>query len=428
MPASGRPAIFPESRDPKYRKWADAFIQARLKVGLLLATTSLVTFIALNLSRYPAIGHTWLAINLSQFAVLVICAAILFSRFAGSTLALTFLLLSSSLTLAPLLWYLTLEHTLKVDIFTWTLVFLAQATLIPLRWQLHLTSQLIIIVAVIVIALTIPSEYRVDTPNDDHLFLALYFLWFCVIATTAVFLHERLQYAEFSGRHFLQIERQRSEKLLRNILPDVIAQRLHSGEATIADHHAETSVLFADIVDFTELANRLPPDTLVGLLNELFSNFDRMLDDYNVEKVKTIGDAYMAVAGVPTANPSHLTDLADFALAMQHTVEQFNHKHRYALQLRIGIHTGPVVAGVIGERKFSYDLWGETVNTASRMETSGIPGEIQVSTEVYNDLKEHYHFTQRGQVEIKGIGTMTTWLLKSKVSNQVGNPKLNTDN
>jgi len=400
--------------DTRYRKWSDSFMQGRLKVSLLFAITALATFTALNLSRHPEINSAWLYTNVSQLAILSLCTLLLLSPFAHHTLAPTFLLMSSAITLTPLIWHFSIDHVIKFDVVTWTLVFLAQATLIPTRWHLHLASQLFVLLAVVVAALVPVTPAGLNAPFGDWLFLLFYLLWFCLICDISVLFHEKLQYAEFTSKHFLQAERIHSDHLLRNILPDIIAERLRAGEATIADYHPHTSVLFADIVGFTELSTQLPPNQLVGLLNELFSAFDRLLAHRQIEKIKTIGDAYMAVAGLPTPNPTHLEDIAEFALAMQQALRQFNERHRYPLQLRIGIHCGPVVAGVIGEKKFSYDLWSDTVNIASRMESNGIAGEIQVSPAVYEALNDRYHFTERAPIEIKGIGTMQTYLLKGK--------------
>jgi len=207
---------------------------------------------------------------------------------------------------------------------------------------------------------------------------------------------------------------ERSERLLLNVLPEEIADRLKAGEAVIADRAEAVTILFADLVGSTPLSERLTPDQMVEVLNEIFIPFDDLADDLGVEKIKTIGDAYMVVGGLPTARPDHVEAIADMALAMrtelsQHTVEGFG-----PLQMRYGIHTGSVVAGVIGKRKFSYDLWGDTVNTAARMESHGVPDEIQVTEAVYRRLKDRYRFAIRGPVEIKGKGVMETYFLKAR--------------
>ena len=211
----------------------------------------------------------------------------------------------------------------------------------------------------------------------------------------------------------------RAEVLLLNILPKSIAQRLSSTELgtqaeTIVDKYDHVSILFADIVGFTELSQKMEPGELVLLLNTLFSEFDRITARHQVEKIKTIGDAYMAVAGLPTTDPQHAEHIATVALDMVAAIGRMNETSGRALQLRIGLNSGPVVAGVIGLNKFAYDLWGETVNTASRMESHGQPGIIQTSQATYELLKDKYRFTALGDLEIKGYGVVPAWQLDGK--------------
>jgi class 3 adenylate cyclase len=214
----------------------------------------------------------------------------------------------------------------------------------------------------------------------------------------------------------LQLEREKTERLLLNILPQPIAKRLKQETCTIAEQFSEVSVLFADLVGFTEMASTLSPIELVGLLNEIFSEFDKLTGEYGLEKIKTIGDAYMVVSGLPEPNDKHAFMIADMALDMQKAMVLFNKKNQRNLSIRIGIHCGPVVAGVIGLKKFIYDLWGDTVNTASRMESHGLADCIQVSSTLYELLKMQYHFEKRGVISIKGKGSMTTYLLVGKLS------------
>jgi PAS domain S-box-containing protein len=212
----------------------------------------------------------------------------------------------------------------------------------------------------------------------------------------------------------LRLERRTSERLLLNILPQKIAERLKRGRSRIADHFSEGTVLFADLVEFTQLADSISAVELVDFLNQIFSAFDSLVDRYGVEKIKTIGDAYMVVGGVPSYQPDHVEAIAQLALGMQQEILRFQRPDGKPLYLRIGIHTGPVVAGVIGLRKFVYDLWGDTVNIASRMESHGEPGKIQVTADVYHKLKNWYAFEERGTIEIKGKGNMKTYWLESK--------------
>ncbi|HEY8079571.1 MAG TPA: adenylate/guanylate cyclase domain-containing protein [Labilithrix sp.] len=204
---------------------------------------------------------------------------------------------------------------------------------------------------------------------------------------------------------------QASEKLLLNILPAPIAARLKEGETTIADAFPAVTVLFADIVGFTSLSARISTAELILVLNEIFSAFDALADEYGLEKIKTIGDAYMVVGGVPTARADHADAVASMALAMRDVVA----KRTDELRVRIGVHSGPVVAGVIGTRKFTYDLWGDTVNTASRMESHGEPGRIQVSEATRDLLADRFELEARGAIAVKGKGEMRTFFLERRI-------------
>jgi class 3 adenylate cyclase len=202
-----------------------------------------------------------------------------------------------------------------------------------------------------------------------------------------------------------------NERLLLNILPEAIAVRLKMGETTIADSFSEVTVLFADLVGFTALSSKTEPQEPVTLLNELVSRFDEAAQHAGVEKIKTIGDAYMAVAGLPTAYPDHARRIVILALDMLRHVRDFRREKGVTLSIRIGINSGPVVAGIIGSTKFIYDLWGDTVNVASRMESHGVSDRIQVTRAVVERLGDEFCFEERGTIEVKGKGMMETWLL-----------------
>lgn len=208
-----------------------------------------------------------------------------------------------------------------------------------------------------------------------------------------------------------KIAQQQTEKLLLNILPKPIAERLQKKQQVIADSFSDVSVLFADLVGFTNFASDKTPTELVEILNHIFSDFDLLSKQHGLEKIKTIGDAYMLVGGLPIPRLDHVEATAQMALDMQAALARFNARTKDDFRLRIGINIGPVVAGVIGLSKFSYDLWGDTVNVASRMESSGIPGETQVTAAVYERLKEKFIFKERGTVLIKGKGEMKTYFL-----------------
>ena len=209
----------------------------------------------------------------------------------------------------------------------------------------------------------------------------------------------------------VEIARDQSEKLLLNILPQTIAQQLKQGVYPIAESFPNATVLFADLVGFTQLSTEVPAVELVELLNKIFSIFDRLAERYGVEKIKTIGDAYMVVGGLPQPHPDCAKAIAQMALDMQREVRQLAAETGIPLTIRIGINNGPVVAGVIGIKKFIYDLWGDAVNTASRMESHGIPGQIQVSEVTYFLLRDRFQFESRGAIQVKGKGMMKTYLL-----------------
>jgi len=227
-------------------------------------------------------------------------------------------------------------------------------------------------------------------------------------ATRAIF---RDVTARIAAEKALRNQQQQTERLLLNILPASIANRLKEEPGTIAEHFDDVTVLFGDIVGFTQIATAVSATTLVNLLNQIFSVFDRLSIKYGLEKIKTIGDAYMVVGGLPTRTSNHPQAIASMALEMQNAIKTFNKRNNLNLNIRIGIHTGSVVAGVIGLQKFTYDLWGDTVNIASRMESHGLPGKIQVTKETYRRLRDKFILDKRGKISVKGRGIMTTYLL-----------------
>ncbi len=225
----------------------------------------------------------------------------------------------------------------------------------------------------------------------------------------------------------LTVEQEKSERLLLNILPAAISNRLKQDSRAIADGFSKATVLFADIVGFTELSSHLPPQELVGLLNQIFSRFDTLAEKHGLEKIKTIGDAYMVVGGLPNPRTDHAAAVAAMALDMQSEIRAMNSEFSHPLTIRIGINSGPVIAGVIGIKKFIYDLWGDTVNIASRMESHGQAGAIQVSEATYQALQvvpnATYELVERGLIAVKGKGEMRTyWLQDRRPPLASGNP------
>ena len=216
-------------------------------------------------------------------------------------------------------------------------------------------------------------------------------------------------------KEMLHIEQMKSEKLMLNILPKPIADRLKKGEKNIAGSYPEVTVLFSDLVGFTKMSAKKTAPELVKLLNDIFSRFDKRAELLGLEKIKTIGDAYMAVGGLPIPRSDHAEIVADMALGMYQDLADFNQANQQEIQMRIGIHSGPVVAGVIGFTKFSYDLWGNTVNTASRMESTSGNGRIQVSAITHELLKEHFVLEERELIECKGLGPMLTSYVNGRI-------------
>jgi class 3 adenylate cyclase len=211
-----------------------------------------------------------------------------------------------------------------------------------------------------------------------------------------------------------------NERLLLNILPEPIAQRLRSGEPLIADRFDDVTLLFADVVDFSRVASMLGPSELVGVLNEVFSAFDGLVETYALEKVKTIGDAYMVVGGLSERSPDHTARMAAMALDIGEAVARIDRATRLDLQFRVGMNCGPVVAGVIGTKKFIYDVWGDTVNLASRMESLGVPGKVQVTGAVRERLRGKFGLESRGLIEVKGKGPTPTWFLVARTASPFG--------
>ncbi|HEY9727031.1 MAG TPA: adenylate/guanylate cyclase domain-containing protein [Chroococcales cyanobacterium] len=405
-----------EDEITNYETWQHQFLEKRLRLSLWLALLVFLSFIALNLicSRW---GLHFLNPNelLSEICVVLsvlTCLTLLQTPWGRSHLGWIFLSAAWAISLIPRLSN-RLDDVVAPDIgVSWVMAFFTQATLMPVRWPLHLVSQLSTFAVYFGIRWMLGLQLNVLQPTPAYFFLTLF--WLCLICNLAVYLYERLTRSAFHILQKLDAEQERSERLLLNILPQTIAERLKHSPQVIADSFPAVTVLFADLVGFTQFAERMPPPEVVALLNQIFSMFDQLAERHGLEKIKTIGDAYMVVAGLPEPRDDHADAIAQMALDMQQALIQFNQQTGQVLAIRIGIHTGPVVAGVIGLKKFVYDLWGDTVNTASRMESHGIPGCIQVTEATYECLKEHYQFEKRGLILVKGKGQMMTYLLIGK--------------
>jgi class 3 adenylate cyclase len=277
------------------------------------------------------------------------------------------------------------------------------------RWDRRIATAIPLVVAPAIFIVTRGHAPAIDVTPDVVSTLALMNVFGALIGTAGIvgWFSTVADRAESAAER----ERDRSEALLLNILPAPIAARLKDNPRAIADAFENVTVLFADLVGFTKLSARIPTEELIVLLNEIFSDFDALAEKHGLEKIKTIGDAYMVVGGIPTPRSDHANAVAAMALDMLDVIAQRPHEAGERLELRIGIHSGPVVAGVIGKRKFSYDLWGDTVNTASRMESHSEVGRIQVSEATRALLDEKFTLAERGMIAIKGKGEMRTWFL-----------------
>jgi class 3 adenylate cyclase len=276
-------------------------------------------------------------------------------------------------------------------------------------------------VAFVVVFLVLGVAGEILFPDADlpsaftSTMLALNVVGTATIAFTVLALFARQRDAAMRA---LRAEQRRSEALLVNILPESIAERLKAATQTIADDFASASILFADVVDFTQLAQRLTAAEVVRFLDELFSRFDALVERHGLEKIKTIGDCYMAAAGAPDPLGDHARKAALLALDMQRVVAASPVAGQSGLRLRIGINSGPVVAGVIGTKRFVYDLWGDAVNTASRMESLSTPGDIQITEATYELLRDEFVCRPRGTIPVKGKGPMETWYLVGERSDE----------
>jgi adenylate cyclase len=394
-----------------YREQRRQFLLKRLqlqtKIMLTVGLTLTAFFIWVNQQPQEKISAFKIGFLIELFILICwfLCKTPLGSRYPQ----LIFLSLSWSVTCVVQIDTAILFNYVEPFTNIWNLMFITQATLIPVLWQLHLISQIGTIICYSILYFIYHPQFK--QPLYFYVEHSIYLFWTGLICVFSVYLYEQLRKREFRARQELEIAQEKSEKLILNILPAVIAEQLKQEHTTIADSFLEVTVLFADIEGFTELSSHTSPPELVEFLNEIFCLFDELAERHGVEKIKTIGDAYMAVAGLPNHRSDHAIAIADMALDMQQALAEFSQQQNQSFRIRIGISTGPVVAGVIGLKKFAYDLWGDTVNTASRMESHGIAGRIQVCEASYHLLKEKYSMEKRGLIKIKGKGEMITYLL-----------------
>lgn len=383
-------------------------VQAINVVGLLAIFTNVAYIIAFLLIDASALRTAIITMTVA----IVLLFRVLALNARGSTntaTGLMFVVGPLNLTIVSMLMGIGTGTFLFLMIVPITAVLISP----PHNWQIQLCGILAGMAPFVAVLLAHPAVPDVIEGTAVETGLLVVNSIVTTLFITVMGLHYR-QIADTAEAE-LVLANESSERLLLNILPEKIADRLKAGEAVIADRADAVTILFADLVGSTPMSERLTPGEMVEVLNEVFTPFDDLAVALGLEKIKTVGDAYMVVGGLPMARPDHVEAIADMALAMReevarHTVEGFG-----PLEMRFGIHTGPVVAGVIGKQKFSYDLWGDTVNTAARMESHGVPGKIQVTAAVRDRLQDRYRLEQRGPIQIKGKGVMETYFLETRI-------------
>lgn len=384
----------------------------RLRAGTLVLASVLIALLAsVWVGTYLALGHVRSAAIPALYQVVTAVGLVVlvrtrrFDRFRRTQLV-------TMLVLPALLQASLGGFVASSGMVLWALfVPLAALALLGLRPSAAWLTAYLAEVVVLAVLDPFLTRYAVDLPPG----VATWFFVLNIVGVTVCAFVMLAYFVEQRARvhRALEVERERSERLLLNVLPAPIAARLKTTTDVIAERHESVSVLFADLVGFTEHARDMAPEDLVALLDRIFTGFDRRADAEGVEKIKTIGDAYMVVAGAPDPRPGHVQALARLALAMREELGAVAAETGQDwLQVRIGIDTGPVVAGVIGRRRFSYDLWGDTVNTASRMQSLALPGQVQVTARAAEALRDDFDLRPRGRVEVKGKGPMETFLLQ----------------
>lgn len=372
------------------------------KVALTLAASLITalaviwvgTYSALGLFRAAAIPFAYQLVSLASLAVFARTKSYGFFRFTQALL----------MTLLPFLLQWSLGgYVASSAVSLWAIV-AAFGTLFFFSVDASIPWFVAFAVLTLFSGMIDPTLARNAAAIPDPIRVAFFVLNVMGVALTAYVL---LQYAVRARDQAFA----RSEGLLLNVLPRQIAERLKHTPGVIAESHADVTVLFADVVDFTPFSERTAPERVVGVLDEVFSAFDRLAERHGLEKIKTIGDAYMVAAGLPVARPDHAEAMADMAVDMLAEFARLREALGIDLAIRVGMESGPVVAGVIGRHKFTYDMWGDTVNTASRMESHGLPGRIQVGARSYGRLRERHRFEERGEIEVKGKGLMRAYLL-----------------
>jgi adenylate cyclase len=402
-----------------YRRWIKAsnigvreeFTIERIKrlrlanqVTIFTATLTIVYFLIFAFSSLPVPASIMVTAFVLYLAVLSL------QRNGKYRVALIVLLINGNLQIASV--------SLLMGPNSGIHLFLVAAAMSPFLYfslrDLKLISYFALLSLLLYIGLEITFWTTVPTIQVSETIL-----WFCYTSTfisnmvAVVFFTFYLYDANFNAERALKEERRRSDNLLLNILPGAVVERLKNGETTIADYYDNVSIMFVDIVDFTPLSARLTAQETVELLSLVFTQFDSIVEKYGVEKMKTIGDGYYVASGVPVKREDHAKVLVEVALEMLSSIQGAEFPNGRDLEIRIGIDSGPVIAGVIGEKKFQYDLWGDTVNTASRMESYGEPGRIHISPSTRKQVQDYFKCFPRGDIEVKGKGVMATSFIDS---------------
>ncbi|MGH7565244.1 MAG: adenylate/guanylate cyclase domain-containing protein [Gemmatimonadota bacterium] len=366
-------------------------------------------FAWLDVWMAPDLAHVFLTIRILVAAVFGLALAVTFAP-VGLTAREVFICVAILAAATGILRMMELATAVvSVRYFSGLLlVILAAHSMFRLRFQTAMLVSLLVVGAWM-----IQSARQGETEWWEYLNSQFFLVAAVILGMFASYSIERFARRGWLAQREAEVEHEKSERVLFNVLPEPIAERLKAEEGPIADAFPEATIMFVDLVDFTNLSSSLDPRRLVGLLNRLFTEFDRIAEEHGIEKIGTSGDSYMAVAGVPVPVENHADRIADAALAMRDRID--DREGDIAVQVRIGIATGPVVAGVIGEKKLYYDLWGMPVTIASRMQAHGLPGEIQVTTAVRDALDGRYEFEERGAIDVKGVGEMRTWLLLKRL-------------
>lgn len=374
------------------------------RIGILLAIVLYMTFYLWDLAIDPENASTALMYRIGVFTWFVVVSLVpirVFTRHLQTLMAVSVTIAGTGVSAI----ILQLENGLNLGVGGIVLVLMFNFGFFRLLFVPSLIAGLLICSSYNVAAVIGGLPTNLIFANNFFLVSAL------VSGASVTYLIERLFRNQFLIQKDLDMERARAEELIHNLLPTTIASRLKAGEKVIAESHGEATVLFSDLVGFTTLTKRLSPSHLIEVLNDVFSILDELTERHGVEKIKTIGDAYMVIAGAGITRSNSAQSIADFALEMVDRIRAYAAEKKLPIALRVGISTGQVISGVIGLKRLSFDLWGETVNLASRLESNSKEGRIQVSETTYWRLRDAYEFDRRGPIDVKGIGTVEAYFL-----------------